>query len=440
MRMITAAIGEDSLVSISGSGAGFAAEHNAALLCVDLGGELSAPDVTFYCFAFDPYDLGKRIVSNNIYGIPGDSPAYRNGNKLYCPLPEALTATGELTVQVEAHWVENSVTKRIAKSGIFNLSFEPSVSGDDEVFEKDCSLSGRLQAVIAEAEGFGGTVSLCTPEQYAAMQYKNPRRFYLVWEGEQGDVEIPPEDPDIPDEGDDPPEESVAVTGIGLNKTSLNLTQGESETLIATVYPANADNKAVIWSSSAPLIAEVSSGGQVNALGAGNAVITATTAEGSFTANCSVAVAAASLPGLWQGSKTANGITANISGNRVTLNGTKNTQQSTGGGGYLTDNLVNLFDVPPVWQTFPAGTQIRIVVSNQSGSTNCNPVNAACVLRKTDNTILAGATWGTPTGTFNYTCTANTPVYGLLFYMQAGETVSNYAFDVEFWVNDVRRI
>jgi uncharacterized protein YjdB len=85
------------------------------------------------------------------------------------------------------------------------------------------------------------------------------------------------------------------VTGIGLNKSALTLPAGGSETLYAAIVPANAANKTVTWSSSAPAIASVdASTGLVSAgMTPGTAVITATTNDGGYTAACTVTVAAA---------------------------------------------------------------------------------------------------------------------------------------------------
>jgi hypothetical protein len=89
---------------------------------------------------------------------------------------------------------------------------------------------------------------------------------------------------------------NVAVTGVTLNITALSLDVGGLETLIATVAPANATNKNVTWSSSAPSIATVSNG-TVTAVAGGSATITVTTADGSKIAICVVTVtAAANVP------------------------------------------------------------------------------------------------------------------------------------------------
>jgi hypothetical protein len=44
--------------------------------------------------------------------------------------------------------------------------------------------------------------------------------------------------------------DTVSVTGVTLNRNTLSLNVGESETLSATVLPSNATNKSVTWSSS----------------------------------------------------------------------------------------------------------------------------------------------------------------------------------------------
>jgi len=82
----------------------------------------------------------------------------------------------------------------------------------------------------------------------------------------------------------------VPVTGVTLNKTSLTLSEGTTETLTATVQPGNATNKAVSWSTSNAGIATVSAVGLVTAVAPGSATITVTTADGNKTATCVVTV------------------------------------------------------------------------------------------------------------------------------------------------------
>lgn len=83
----------------------------------------------------------------------------------------------------------------------------------------------------------------------------------------------------------------VSVTGVNLNKTSLELSVGDKETLVATVLPENATNKNVSWSSSNDKVLTVNAGA-LEAVGAGEVVITVTTTDGNFKAECAVKVEA----------------------------------------------------------------------------------------------------------------------------------------------------
>lgn len=89
---------------------------------------------------------------------------------------------------------------------------------------------------------------------------------------------------------------STAVSGVALDKTSLDLQVGKSETLVATVAPVYAANKAVTWSSNNLSVATVSETGAVRAVAPGVAIITVTTEEGKKTMNCTVVVTPAATP------------------------------------------------------------------------------------------------------------------------------------------------
>ena len=86
------------------------------------------------------------------------------------------------------------------------------------------------------------------------------------------------------------------VTKVELNKTSLTLDVGNSDTLIAAITPDNATDKSVTWESSAPGVATVDTSGKVTAVAPGTATITVTTTDGGFTDTCQVTVTAATVP------------------------------------------------------------------------------------------------------------------------------------------------
>lgn len=82
---------------------------------------------------------------------------------------------------------------------------------------------------------------------------------------------------------------TVRVTGVTLDKTKVDLTEGQTAELKATVNPSNATDKSVKWSSSDPSVATVSNG-TVKAVKAGTATITVTTVDGGYKAECTVTV------------------------------------------------------------------------------------------------------------------------------------------------------
>ena len=87
-------------------------------------------------------------------------------------------------------------------------------------------------------------------------------------------------------------EEEIPVAGFSLDKIELILPIDETKSLTATVSPADATNKEVIWSSSHEEVATVDENGNVTAVSPGTATITVTTADGGFTAEATVIVPA----------------------------------------------------------------------------------------------------------------------------------------------------
>ena len=83
---------------------------------------------------------------------------------------------------------------------------------------------------------------------------------------------------------------------VALNKSSLSLTEGGSEALIATVSPVNATSKAVTWFSSDTSVATVSYSGLVIAKTVGTTTITVYTTDGGKAATCYVTVKSQSTP------------------------------------------------------------------------------------------------------------------------------------------------
>ncbi|MDR2963457.1 MAG: RICIN domain-containing protein, partial [Bacteroidales bacterium] len=94
----------------------------------------------------------------------------------------------------------------------------------------------------------------------------------------------------------------VNVTGISVNPTTLSLVAGATHTVTSTIQPSNATDQAVLWTSSNPLVATVSSTGVVTAVGAGTADIKVTALDSKYgnnqyrTATCKVTVTGTYTP------------------------------------------------------------------------------------------------------------------------------------------------
>ena len=118
----------------------------------------------------------------------------------------------------------------------------------------------------------------------------------------------------------------VKVTEVTLNKTSENLVAGKTLTLVATMKPDDAANKAVTWSSADSDIATVDENGVVTAVAAGTTTITATAQDGSGkSASCTVTVPPIKVTGL-----TVDPAPASVTtGKTVTLTATAKPENAT---------------------------------------------------------------------------------------------------------------
>jgi hypothetical protein len=165
------------------------------------------------------------------------------------------------------------------------------------------------------------------------------------------------------------PAQVVPVTGVSISPATGSLNINSTLQLTAAVTPSNATNKSVSWSSSAPAIATVSSTGLVTALAAGTATITATTADGGFTATAAITVTNVVTP------KQYTLTTAVTGSGSITLN--------PAGGTYVEGSQVTITAIPSNGYKF----------SNWSGaiSDTINPVTV------TVNANLAITATFTPT-------------------------------------------
>ncbi|MDR1500381.1 MAG: Ig-like domain-containing protein [Tannerellaceae bacterium] len=87
----------------------------------------------------------------------------------------------------------------------------------------------------------------------------------------------------------------TVVSGITLDRISLDLRPGDTAQLEAYIIPSTAADKSVRWTTSNPAVADVTASGRIYAFASGSAIITATTAAGGYTATCTVSVSTISV-------------------------------------------------------------------------------------------------------------------------------------------------
>ena len=88
---------------------------------------------------------------------------------------------------------------------------------------------------------------------------------------------------------DNPNIETLSVEEIALNAEYVVLSVGESDVLLANVYPFNANNQNILWSSSDSSVVSVNNG-IITAQKEGNVQVFAVSEEGNFSDYCYVDV------------------------------------------------------------------------------------------------------------------------------------------------------
>ena len=191
--------------------------------------------------------------------------------------------------------------------------------------------------------------------------------------------------------------EIVHVSAVTLNIGSTSIESGNTYQLFETVYPTNATNKSVTWSSSNSGVATVNSSGLVTAVSTGTCTITVTTVDGGYTAQCSVTVEV----------KEYLTIIAGSASNIKRVGNSDSIQYSKNGG---------------VWTTFT--------------STNTVSLSSGDKLRLKGNvtpTLGYGVgTFSASTGTFSVSGNAMSLLYGDDFEGQTSLSGKTYAFSLLF--------
>jgi len=252
-------------------------------------------------------------------------------------LVEGVSTTPEITVDptswdfgdVELDAIGSDDTKNILKS----IALTGANLTDDVQISVETTGGGAIFFI----NGYRSTATL-TPEE-GSIDYELIAIASTATEGEfAGTITISSkaETPEFDDVVIDLAINVVApieVTGVELDKDAITLEIGQTQTLTATVLPAEATNKAVTWESSDETVATVVDG-VVTAIAPGDATITCkSVAKPTLFATCAVSAKVHEItPGkyddillansLWGTSYTSS--TTSTSANALDLSGTTN--------------------------------------------------------------------------------------------------------------------
>ena len=193
----------------------------------------------------------------------------------------------------------------------------------------------------------------------------------------------------------------VHVTGVSLDQTTLEISEiGETQTLTATVTPSNATETELIWSSSNPSVATVSSEGVVTGLSYGAATITATAIDGMKSASCEVFVTAHVFVEMGPGQYWA---TCNVGAELPTDAGTRFAWGETATkDDYAWYNYTWLYNSAPqtIWKyQFPDGDHGAVWYTVENGYLFAFRGDGKGVLELEDDAanVNWGGSWRTPT-------------------------------------------
>ncbi len=129
----------DLLITMSSSGvftltphAGRIEEYCAKRLKIKLNVDFLTSAIKYYTLSFEPFSLSRKIVTENIYRDSESTEGihYADGH-IFCPIYDYIAVSPTVAVQIDGYETdEDGNVTAIIKSGIFNLNFAQSLTGE----------------------------------------------------------------------------------------------------------------------------------------------------------------------------------------------------------------------------------------------------------------------------------------------------------------------
>lgn len=210
----------------------------------------------------------------------------------------------------------------------------------DEEFQADWQIAKDVNTWLSRTTEHDGYINL---NQFS-VNPKDPDAFYPEYTTDG----IHPSDTMQKIWGERFPQSIIGVgkgvAGVRLDRISSSVYIGTKGYLKAEVYPATAENKSLIWTSSNEKVIKVDSKGLVECVGVGEAVVECETVDGGYIASCSFKVFAKPTS--------------------ITLNTSKGTMYTTKSGKLTATVLpANAYDKSVTWSS----SNTKVATVDQSG-------------------------------------------------------------------------
>lgn len=198
--------------------------------------------------------------------------------------PGELTAESEEDTYLDdenADWTSTAQGQKSAGETSFTLAWKPGESGQKDLvrwFDDGTVLAYKIKYPNSAVDVFRGWVS--SLGKTVTTNEVMTRTVKLSNNGK-------------PSLAEDDGTTLIKVTGVSLDKTTANVTVGDTEQLVATVVPASASDQTIRAATSDPTKATVTLDGKnitVTGIAAGTADVVVMTNDGQFIAICTVTV------------------------------------------------------------------------------------------------------------------------------------------------------
>ncbi|MBQ7654832.1 MAG: hypothetical protein IJS17_07155 [Clostridia bacterium] len=147
---------ENGELTCSDPNGGYIEEMKARQLVISVSSFFRSSVISYFTISFEPYGLGKKIVTDNIYksSNTGDAKYTALTGTITCPIYDYIAVSPKVSMQIDGYETdENDNICAIYKSGILDLHFSESLVGDKiipDTTNAQQKLDEKISSMISE--------------------------------------------------------------------------------------------------------------------------------------------------------------------------------------------------------------------------------------------------------------------------------------------------